>query len=321
MQTMRPLPLRLLPGLLISTLLISTVGHAADSAADESNPWVARKGNSVVTLQDLDAQLDGLLPEIRAGIMNDPQRIEKMIEDLLLNRQLADLAREAGHDRSPLHAVKLKLAEDRFMSQEYRDTLTHNLNEQQLDQLAQERFLTASPSVFGGTDEKRDLQHILISYDGRSLVDARTLAQEVHARLLKGESFDQLAMTYSADKSRIDDVGLPKPPGLLTNIGRGETDPDFESVAFALKRPGELSEPVQSAHGFHIIKLLRIQPERRLPYAEVREAVVAETSRWLSRKIREDLVTDLRSLPVEGNKDVIATLPRRYRPQTEEATP
>ncbi len=292
---------------------------AQSGASSEADPWVARKGGSVVTLKDVDAQLDGLPPAVRAGMMADPERVEKLIEDLLLNRQLADKARTAQLHESPLHPTKLKLAEDRFLAQEYSEKITHELSTEQLDLLAQERFLMASPSVFGGTDEKRDVQHILIAYEGRSLVDARALAEDIHARLGRGESFDQLAMTYSADKSRFDEAGLPKAPGLLPSIGLGETDPDFEKVAFALKKPGDLSEPVQSAHGFHIIKLLRIQPEKRLPYAEVRETVMAETARWLTRKKRDDTVADLRSLPVEGNKDVISTLSRRYADSSKEA--
>lgn len=285
---------------------------AQSSETTEADPWVARKGGSVVTLKDVDAQLDGLPPAIRAGMMADPKRVEKLIEDLLLNRQLGDKARAAKLDESPLHPTKLKLAEDRFLAQEYTENISHGLTTEQLDLLAQERFLMASPSVFGGTDEKRDVQHILIAYEGRTLVDAKALAEDIHARLLRGEDFDKLAMTYSADKARVDEAGLPKPPGLLPGVGRGETDPDFEKVAFALNKTGDLSEPVQSAHGFHVIKLLRIQPEKRLPYADVRDTVMAETARWLTRKKRDDTMSDLRSLPVEGNKDVIATLTRRY---------
>lgn len=303
---------------LLMAASLSSLAVAQDSSSAEADPWVARKGGSVVTLKDIDAQLDGLPAEVRAGVMADPQRIEKVIEDLLLNRQLGDLARQAKLDQNPLHSAKLRLAEDRFLSQEFRESISHGLSEQELDQLAQERYQLARPSLYGGTDEKRDLQHILVAYEGRSRVDAKALAEDIHARLLRGESFDQLAMTYSADKARIDTVGLPKSPGLLTDIGRGDADPDFERVAFALAKVGQISEPVQAGQGFHIIKLLRIQPERRLPYSQVRVPVLAETARWLTAKKRDDTVTDLRSLPVEGNKDVIATLPKRYLPVAKE---
>jgi peptidyl-prolyl cis-trans isomerase C len=280
--------------------------------AGEFADWVARKGNSTVTLEDIDAQLDALPEAIRVGMMNDPQRIEKLIEDLLLNRQIADLAREAGLDRNPLHPAKIRLAEDRFLSQEYTERMEHGLGDEQLEALARERFLVASPATYGGRNERRDLQHILVSFEGRSVQDARTLAEDIHARLRRGESFDALVQTYSADRARTDEQGLPKTPGFLGGIERGQTDPDFEAAAFALRRPGDLSEPAQTQHGFHIIKLVQVHPESRLPFEQVRDAVMAETARWLTRKKRDDLVTDLRSLPVEGNRETISKLPTRY---------
>lgn len=302
-------PLRLL----IIPLSCALLALAADTLrAEESQEWVARKGSSTLTLEDIDAQLDALPPAIRIGMMNDPQRIEKLIEDLLLNRQIADRAREAGLDRSPLHPAKIRLAEDRFLSQEYTERMEHGLSDEQLEALAKERFLVASPATYGGRNERRDLQHILVSFEGRSVQDAKTLAEDIHARLRRGENFDSLVQTYSADRARTDEQGLPKTPGFLGGIEKGQTDPDFEVAAFALRRPGDVSEPVQTQHGFHIIKLIQVHPESRLPFDQVREAVMAETGRWLTRKKREDLVNDLRSLPVEGNRETISQLPTRY---------
>lgn len=105
------------------------------------------------------------------------------------------------------------------------------------------------------------------------LVDSEELANEVLQRLEDGEDFAELAAELSSDS----------PTGDLGWFGRGRMVPEFEEAAFALKEIGEISEPVQSQFGFHIIQLLgreeRPLDEQALSRAkdEVFQAWLAET--------------------------------------------
>jgi peptidyl-prolyl cis-trans isomerase SurA len=76
------------------------------------------------------------------------------------------------------------------------------------------------------------------------------------ARVKKGEDFAALASAYS------DDPGSAELGGELGFINRGETDPEFEAAAFALKQPNEISNVVESQFGFHIIQLMERRGDR-----------------------------------------------------------
>ncbi|MCI0751763.1 MAG: peptidylprolyl isomerase, partial [Flammeovirgaceae bacterium] len=72
---------------------------------------------------------------------------------------------------------------------------------------------------------------------------------EIRNRILGGEDFGTLAKKYSSDPS------VAVNSGDMGFVGRGTMVPEFEAMSFRLK-PGEISMPVESAFGFHIIQLL-----------------------------------------------------------------
>ena len=95
-------------------------------------------------------------------------------------------------------------------------------------------------------------RHILLSFPPdateaqRDSVEA--LARELRRRAREGEDFGALARQYS------DDQGSASAGGDLGTFGRGEMVPAFEEAAFALDS-GEVSDPVETPYGLHVIKL------------------------------------------------------------------
>ncbi|MCF8229084.1 MAG: peptidylprolyl isomerase [Bacteroidales bacterium] len=87
--------------------------------------------------------------------------------------------------------------------------------------------------------------------------------KNIRERIISGESFKALAILYS------EDPGSAKKGGELGFHGRGELYPEFEAVAFKLKK-GEVSEILETKAGFHIIELL----ERRGDYVNVRHILL-----------------------------------------------
>jgi foldase protein PrsA len=81
--------------------------------------------------------------------------------------------------------------------------------------------------------------HILVS-------DEKT-ANEIYDKLMKGANFADLAKQYSIDTSTKDNGGE------LGEFTRGTMVTEFENAAFALK-PREISKPVKTQYGYHIIK-------------------------------------------------------------------
>ena len=82
----------------------------------------------------------------------------------------------------------------------------------------------------------------------------RKRADSVVAQLKKGTSFEDLVKTYSDDQYSNKEGGVMKP------FGMGKMTPAFEKAAFALKTPGEVSEPIKTDYGWHIIKLIAKVP-------------------------------------------------------------
>lgn len=119
----------------------------------------------------------------------------------------------------------------------------------------------------------RDVSHILIELpedaSQQRVDEARALLRGLSERIRNGESFEALAREYS------DDPGSARQGGSLGSIRRGDMVGAFEEAAFALDE-GELSEPVRTPFGLHLIRVSEIEPKRVQPLAEVREEIRAE---------------------------------------------
>jgi peptidyl-prolyl cis-trans isomerase D len=147
------------------------------------------------------------------------------------------------------------------------DILVDNpIDEQALEALYRDRAETYV------TPEQRRVRHILIQLpqDADAAADEAALQKTRDAikRIQGGEAFADVAKELS------DDPGSAASGGDLGLFGRGIMTPAFEDVAFSLP-PGELSEPVKSPFGYHVIEVLEIEPEVATPLEEVRDELVA----------------------------------------------
>ena len=82
----------------------------------------------------------------------------------------------------------------------------------------------------------------------------RKRADSIITALKHGASFEDMVTKYSDDKF------TNKEGGVMQQFGVGRMVPDFEKAAFALHKPGDLSAPVQTEYGIHIIKLIEKIP-------------------------------------------------------------
>jgi peptidyl-prolyl cis-trans isomerase SurA len=85
---------------------------------------------------------------------------------------------------------------------------------------------------------------------------AREKINEMRDRVIAGEDFSKLAGIYSEDPGSRDNGGE------LGFTDRGDLDPAFEAAAYALKKPGDVSEVAESQFGFHIVQLVERRGER-----------------------------------------------------------
>ncbi|MCR4817387.1 MAG: peptidyl-prolyl cis-trans isomerase [Fretibacterium sp.] len=126
------------------------------------------------------------------------------------------------------------------------------------------RFYDEHPDQFKNP-ERVHARHILLNDDAES---ADKLAR-VQADLKAGVSFDKIAKEVSV---------CPSAPqgGDLGEFQKGQMVPEFEAAAFALKNPGDISEPVKTQFGWHIIRLEGRVPESAQPFDEVKAQITQE---------------------------------------------
>lgn len=121
------------------------------------------------------------------------------------------------------------------------------------------------------TPEARLASHILLSNrPDRSIDEARIQLLELAERFEAGESFAELAQTYS------DDTVSAEMGGSLGFVEPGQMVEPFEDALFALNEPGQLSDVVESRFGLHLILLEDIRPPEGMSFEEARDEILAE---------------------------------------------
>ncbi|MEE2638378.1 MAG: peptidyl-prolyl cis-trans isomerase [Acidobacteriota bacterium] len=109
--------------------------------------------------------------------------------------------------------------------------------------------------------------HILLRTDGQELEDVQAQAEAIIAEARGGADFAELARQYSEDD------GTKDAGGDLGEIAPGQMVPEFEGAAFALEQD-EISEPVTSVFGIHVIKATEKTGGSTQPLDEVQEEIV-----------------------------------------------
>lgn len=115
----------------------------------------------------------------------------------------------------------------------------------------------------------------------KALEDVKALRERLHS----GEDFAELVRLESDDKGN---------DGNLGTFGKGRMVPEFEKAAYALK-PGELSEPVRTQFGWHLIQLHERIPEKITPFEEISEKVVEYLTERKKDKVFEDFLDGLKA--------------------------
>lgn len=118
--------------------------------------------------------------------------------------------------------------------------------------------------------EQRRGAHILIEVNDKvNEAQAKAKIEEIQARLAKGESFEALAKEFSQDP------GSASNGGDLGYAGPGVYDPVFEQALYALAKD-QVSAPVRTSFGFHLIKLLGVEAPEVPSFASLKDKLTRE---------------------------------------------
>ncbi|QJP96409.1 SurA N-terminal domain-containing protein [Pseudomonas fluorescens] len=140
------------------------------------------------------------------------------------------------------------------------------------DQVAvkDEDLQAAYQKEIANLSEQRRAAHILIEVNDKTTeAQAKAKIEEVQARLAKGEKFEALAKEFSQDP------GSANNGGDLGYAGPGVYDPAFEKALYSLSKD-QVSEPVRTDFGFHLIKLLGIEAPEVPTLASLKDKLTRE---------------------------------------------
>ena len=300
---------RLLISMLVA-LTVATSGIRVASAQNASADTVLISNSlASVTRAEYDAELLKLPIDVRAGFANNARRVNDLLARMLMQKSLAAQARAAKLDASPEASRRMQLEIDRLLAQmliesvEARAGAEFDANRTKYEARARELY-TVDRNSFT-TPEQVSATHILFDTKKRSSDEAKKLAQDTLAKIAAGADMGKLAKELSDDASAQNN-------GALGWFAKKDMDPAFGEVAFALKNTGDVSEPVLSQFGWHIIRLDGKRPATVSTFDEARETIMAGLRKRYIDEKREEAVAAIRRDPkTQVNKDAVDALTPR----------
>jgi peptidyl-prolyl cis-trans isomerase C len=197
---------------------------------------------------------------------------------------LAQEGHRRGLDQTPAYKLQSKFQLDNYLAGQ---TFTQMGKETKVSDADARKYYQEHQQEWDGVTAR----HILIRFQGspvpvrtgqKDLTDAEALAkaQDIRKRIVAGEDFATIA------KAESDDAGSGANGGELGTFHHGQMVPAFDAAAFALK-PGEISEPVKTQFGYHIIK---VEKRETKTFEDVRAEIERRMAPEESQKTLEEMV-------------------------------
>jgi len=284
----------------------------ASTASPASDPVLIENSVAQVRKSDYDIELLRMPPDIRAGFPNNERRVNDLIRRLLTERTLAALAREEKLDKLPENARRIEVETQRVQMQlklakiEADAAAEFESKRAAFEARAKELYTVDRHKYM--TPEQFFASHILFDVKSRPREEALKLAQAARAKVIAGADFNQLAREVSEDST------AKRNHGKLDWFSANEMDPAFAAAVQALKT-GEISEPVLSQFGYHVIKLEARRAAQQKPFDEARTQILGELKQRYVNDQRDNAIAKLRNDPAtRPNKEAIDALVIRVDP-------
>lgn len=259
-------------------------GKPADAAAPANpNAVVATVNGQPITQADLAVAADD--PALSLPGVDEAQKKNLLVDymvDLKVGAQAAEAAKvgETADFKRKLAYFRDKLLLDDYLEQEAKKAVTPEAEHAIYDQSVK----LMKP------EEEIHARHIL--------VDNEAEAKKIAARIKGGEDFAKVAAETSKDP------GSKAEGGDLGWFTKERMVPDFAAAAFAMK-PGQVSDPVKTQFGWHVIKVEEVRTKPQPTFDELKDQI----DQHLIRKAQHDMILKLRAEAKIDRKDAPAATP------------
>lgn len=242
---------------------------------------VITMGDEKVTAQELAQMIETLPDQLKAAARGAGRR--RFAENIINVKLLAREARQKKLDQDPLFQIQADFQRESLLA----DTIFRQMAaDVKIDEAASRKFYEEHKTEW----EQAKARHILVRMHGAPMAvkpdekdlsepEALTKARALREKLVAGADFAKLAEAES------DDAGTAPQGGELGIFQHGRMYPTFEEAAFKLA-PGQLSEPVKTPFGYHLILL---ESKEQKTFDEVRPEIEARLRPEYARKAMEEL--------------------------------
>jgi len=257
--------------------------------SQESDTVVCRAGDWQLTFADLERIVNYYSEEQRALILQDPKKLMNLARNLTQAKVLSDKAYAEGLNERPDIQEQLRIHERNKLSLAYvQEKALKDLSVSDEDVRLYYQAHKDDYKVPAQVKARHILLRLPKDADEELVKRTRQRMEDIQKKEAAGEDFAVLAAAFSEDPvSRASG-------GDLGWVVRSKLDPVFAKAAFDTKK-GQVSGPVRSAYGFHLIKVEDRRPARQLSCEEVADRIRKE----LMKQIRENKVHDFMQAAME----------------------
>lgn len=261
---------------------------------------VARVGSVAITQDDVDREMKALPEQIRQ-MFSGPEGTGRFVDELVKKEILYQEAKKKGTENNPEYKKKVEDFK--------KITLIGALLEKEIEEKAKvsekavKDYYDAHKNEFVANNSVR-ASHILV----KSEEDAKKILEQIK----KGGNFAKIAKEKSLDP------GSAKNGGDLGSFSRGQMVPEFENAAFNLK-VGEVSSPVKTQFGYHIIKVTEKKAGQVVEFEKIKGLLTQRLTAQKQKEVFDSYIDGLRkSYKVEINKEAISKIGGGEKGKTEE---
>jgi peptidyl-prolyl cis-trans isomerase C len=265
--------------LLAASLALLLAAAAAPAAAQDKDPVIAKVNGTEIHQSDLAIAEEeaGQIPPMSPDAKKD--YLVQFMADMLLVAKSAEAKKMADTEA---FKRRIAFARDKLLMGE----LLQSVGKAALTDEAMHKVYDDAVKQLG-TQQEVHARHILIraaAGDGKASKEAEDKIKAIIVRLKKGEDFEKLAKELTEDPSGKANGGD------LGYFTKEQMVPEFSETAFKLEK-GQISEPVKTQFGWHVIKV----EDKRAKEPPKFDEVKAQIENFVTRKAQAELVQKLRA--------------------------
>ena len=248
-------------------ILTSAPVFSQDNYQQGSDKIVAKVGDTKIMLSEFNDIMKRVPSQFKTRLSTVDGKKE-LLKQLIEIKLFAKQARAVKLDKKPAVKIKLKESKDQILAMEY---IEHLKKEIKITDEELKNYYEKNKNRYY-QQEEINASHILV----KTKKEANSILKE----LKQGKSFARLAKDHSTCPSKNNG-------GNLGWFGHGKMVPEFNKAAFNLNK-GEISNPVKTQFGYHIIKAVDRKNSGQKSFADVKE----QLEKQLTAEKAEVLVAD-----------------------------